>query len=337
MKTKFINIYDVSEIDTTKITVYDLNKRYIDAQGNMYGLRYNRELKKVEIIRIMRTSSQHASYFTQKMMQNRKKENTQDLIDTIEGSNQTTDEELYATYDASSYESEKDTDYEYNENDDTATKTFFDTDEEHILTQPPSSSQESTPSDQDFKPDIFLDKKLRHINTHKERINGIIMNIENSKIVDREDRELAVRLDDLLRNIDIDALQRIDKVVNSYRELKEYPRSLSYYIGRLDNKGRNIVNQLITDEKRMRFIFLSEMHTELLDLYRNLLKLLKELLMFIEEVAHQHLSRLSVIEKQHVNDAKISSQNTIREINKVLLDLREFSDYIYNVKNFINA
>jgi hypothetical protein len=49
MKTKFIKIKNMGEIDPSKITIYDLNNRYIDAVGNMYGLKYNREQKKVEI------------------------------------------------------------------------------------------------------------------------------------------------------------------------------------------------------------------------------------------------------------------------------------------------
>lgn len=67
MKTKFIRIDDVSEIDTSKIGIFDLANRYIDKYGNMYGLRYNRDIKKIEVVKIMRTQKKHATYFSQKI------------------------------------------------------------------------------------------------------------------------------------------------------------------------------------------------------------------------------------------------------------------------------
>ncbi|GAB4220658.1 MAG: hypothetical protein Kow00102_09020 [Spirochaetota bacterium] len=68
MKTRFIRIDDISEIDTSKISTFDLANRYIDKYGNMYGLRYNRAERKIEIVKIMRTPKKHASYFSQKLL-----------------------------------------------------------------------------------------------------------------------------------------------------------------------------------------------------------------------------------------------------------------------------
>jgi len=68
MKTRFIRIDDISQIDTSKISTFDLANRYIDKYGNMYGLRYNRAERKIEIVKIMRTPKKHASYFSQKLL-----------------------------------------------------------------------------------------------------------------------------------------------------------------------------------------------------------------------------------------------------------------------------
>lgn len=67
MKTRFIRIEDISEIDTSKISTLDLANRYIDKYGNMFGLRYNRAQRKVEIVKIMRKPRKHALYFSQKL------------------------------------------------------------------------------------------------------------------------------------------------------------------------------------------------------------------------------------------------------------------------------
>jgi len=83
MKTRFIRIEDISEIDTSKISTFDLANRYIDKYGNMYGLRYNRDERKVEIVKIMRTPRKHASYFSQKLQRKPEKVESQHTDDYL--------------------------------------------------------------------------------------------------------------------------------------------------------------------------------------------------------------------------------------------------------------
>ena len=68
MKKRIIRIADVSEIDTSKISVYDLNNRYIDSIGNMFGLKYNRGTRKVEIIKLERIHSSEMLQYQRKIM-----------------------------------------------------------------------------------------------------------------------------------------------------------------------------------------------------------------------------------------------------------------------------
>ncbi len=56
----YIRIKDKSDIDLTRISVYDLNNRYIDPQGNMYGLKYNRMDRKIDLIKIVRAQDKDA-------------------------------------------------------------------------------------------------------------------------------------------------------------------------------------------------------------------------------------------------------------------------------------
>jgi len=65
MKGKIINISKLSDIDTSKISVYDLNNRYIDAHGNIYGLKYNTGSKKIDIIKILRATDKEAAALRQ--------------------------------------------------------------------------------------------------------------------------------------------------------------------------------------------------------------------------------------------------------------------------------
>lgn len=73
MKNVIIRINDISDIDTAKISVYDLNNRYVDMHGNMYGLKYNKALKRMEVIKIVRTHEKNAGTFQQKIIIKKKR------------------------------------------------------------------------------------------------------------------------------------------------------------------------------------------------------------------------------------------------------------------------
>ncbi|HEY1405693.1 MAG TPA: hypothetical protein VF857_03700 [Spirochaetota bacterium] len=292
MKTQFIQIQDIAEIDTSKVTVYDMNKRYIDRAGNMYSLRYNRETKKVEVIKVMRTTARNQTYFTQKMIENRKTSHNGD-----DGSE--SDEETEPT--------------EQEEN------RFY----------PENATDMSS-----FDPDSFKNEMFRAITTHKERLAGITKNIGYAKLVMREQRELSIRMDEHLRNIDIDGLQRIDKIISAYREMTDYPRSINYYLGRLDTRARNMVGAINLEEKKLKFVMLYEVYLHLKDLFLVLSKNLSSLKEFVVEVREARYVKLTSSEKQSLSDALVSIDNTIVEIKELSERLRILEEFIFNPANF---
>ncbi|MGL4370333.1 MAG: hypothetical protein ACRCUT_11795 [Spirochaetota bacterium] len=292
MKTQFIQINDPSEINTSRATVFDLNKRYIDRTGNMYSLRYNREAKKVEVIKIMRTTARNESYFTQKMMEQQKKNQETEIPLQDEGHQDEIDSIMNEELPAGEYPAE------------------------------------------DIDPVIFRDDLFNLMLSHKERINGIVKNIYNSKIVSRENREAVSRLDELFRNLDIDCSQRIDKIINSYREMTEYPRSLNYYIGRLDNRARAMIGDIHGEEDKLHFVILHEMHAQAKDLFSALARMLQRVNSFLDDNKELRLPKLAALEKQALRDAETSIENTLHEIRIEAEKLKKFNEYIHTMSNF---
>ena len=287
MKTQFIQIDDPSQIDTAKTTVYDLNKRYIDHAGNMYGLRYNRALKKIEVIKIMRTTAKNESYFTQKMLQQKKarSESPQEEEPREQESGEMPDDSI---------------------------------------------AVEDFPVD----PTTFRENLFTLMLTHKERLNTIVKNIYNSKLIPRENRDATTRLEELFRNLDIDCAQRIDKIINSYREMTEYPRSLNYYIGRLDTRAREMITGIHSEASKLNFVILHEMHAQARDLFAALAKMLKTLQSFISEHSEVRAPKMSALEKISLGDAVTSIESTLDEILTVNEHLARFERYIYTLSNF---
>ncbi len=286
MKTVFIKIDNISEINTSKITVRDLNNRYIDKEGKMYGLKYNRKTRKVNIIRIMRTPVKSVEYYNQMLRAHRKGEK-----------------------------------YSYNPEPKT-----------EIVEQESPETKEETGID--FNIEVFINNVVELMQTHKQRLAGIMMNIKNSHVVSDEHRGDSAQLNDLFRNLEIDGILRIEKVLTSLKEIKQYPRSITYYIAKLDTAGRNILEELDTDSRKMAYIYASEMFNSINGLYRTLLKILKDIHNFSNKLNPEESKDTTSMEKQSFHDALTTIENTISEIEKLLVDLKKYEFYIRNPDNF---
>lgn len=295
MKTKFIRVKDISEIDTSKVRVYDLNNRYIDREGNMYGLRYNRQTRKMDIIKIIRTPAKSAEYY-QQILVNQKKLG------------------IIGRDDEKIFESEDEI--------------------EGDLTLSNNSTIDIDAVELAFDPNSFIDTLVNLMQTHRERLSGIMMNIRNSSIISEDDRGNYKQLDDIFRNIDMDGIQRIEKVLAIHKEIKNYPRSISYYLSKLDGKGRRIINELDSDRSKMDYIYYSEMFYLIKNLYRTLFKMLKDLNYFIENNNPDDRVDLNYTEKKFYQDARISVDNTLSEIDWLLEDIKRLDNYLSDPTNF---
>jgi len=312
-RTNFIHINDISEINTAKISIYDLNKRFIDSKGNMYGLKYNREFKKVEIIRVFRTTTDRVDNIKKKIVDNKKA----DYLEKKKNIARTSDFEENSTT----------TENNYNQNDNSpADKVYQDGDE--------FFSEDYEEPTKDFFPDVFLERMFKELKLHSDRIKGIISNIHISNLITHQDKDFYIRLEEIIRNLEIDGYKKTEKIIDIHRELKDYPRSLNYYIGKIDTKGKEIVSKIMSEEKKFKFVLYYEMNVSITDFYKSLRKILHDTEELIDKVMIVKQSSVNKMQKLKVVDAKTSISNTIAEIDGILNELKKFRDYIYNANNF---
>lgn len=290
MKTVFIKINNISEINTSKITVQDLNNRYIDKDGKMYGLKYNRKNRKVSIIRIIRTPAKSAEYFNQMLKTQRKEE----ILNQRASQGKTAQAENGIS----------------------------------------AQKEKNSENDMQFNFHLFINKTVELMQSHKERISGIMMNIKNSRMVSDRDKINITQLNDLFRNLEIDGIARIEKALSNYKEIKNYPRSLPYYIAKLDSKNRRVLDELDSDARKMSFVYAAEMYYSIKTLYRTLFKILNDLNHFINMVSPGGPKDITSAERQYFTDAKISVENTIDEVSKLLENIQKIEDFLNDPKNF---
>lgn len=284
MKNVIIRINDISDIDTSKVSVYDLNNRYLDSHGTMFGLKYNKSLRKIEVIKIVRTHEKNAASYQQQIMQKKR----------IPG-------EL-----SSAMEEESD-----------------------FNTSPADMEEEA------FNPDVFLERTLEMTRTHRERIKGIIMNIRNSNIIPKDNKTESNQLEDLFRNLEIDGIQGADNLLNYQKELASYPRSLTYYQAKMDDRGREIIETLASSNRKvMRFIYLAEMMENVKLLYKNIEKMIKKLMAFLEEKNPDDIKWINAHERQSYKDGMVSISTTVQEIEKLQDEMKQLEDYTYAIEHF---
>ena len=287
MKKRYIRIKDVSQIDTSKVSVYDLNNRYIDPLGNIFGLKYNRMVHKVEVIKIERIHTSEMHQFQKKMMLNREHHLSMEMEETAQQAGNGEPDGIYL-------------------------------DDEEF-----------------FDPDIFIEDVISGTETHRERLKGILMNINDSGIVNRDHKQLSTEFDDIIRNLDIDGTQQLDKMDNYYRELTNYPRSITYYQSKIDKDGKGMLERLTgNSEKTMKFIYYYELNVSIKRVYTNLRRHIVNLDNFISSKKSDDGPAMSKHQKQSYNDAKISLKNTITDIDKILSDNDLLYEFCLNPDNY---
>ncbi len=286
MKKRIIRINDVSQIDTSKVSVYDLNNRYIDPLGNIFGLRYNKDDRKVDIIKLERFHSGESRIYQQIASRHKEGKFTSD-VNTEFGINQ--------------------------------------------------DEPEDNPSNVDmlFEPEIFIDDVINNVETHKERLNGLIKNIYDSDIFQKENKQESTELDDIVRNLEIDGIQQLEKLETYYRELVNYPRSITYYQAKIDNTGKNVFEKLAGNKERtMRFVLMYEMSITIKRIYTNLNKHIVHLNEFTSNKNIDDRQYMTKHQKQSFIDARTSIKNTLQDIEDILQQNAMLYAYSINVANY---
>jgi hypothetical protein len=298
MKNIYIKINDIADIDTSKISVYDLNKRFVDKKGNIFSLRYDKILKKIEILKIIRADSNEAALHQINILKS-KKQNT-----SFNKNSETKDPNSADDGESSSNEDEFDED-----------------------------SFEKAVSN--FNSDKFIKDTIELMITHKNRLKGIETNIKNSNIVLKTNKHENSELDEIFRGIDIEGGQNIDKIENYQKELLSYPRSITYYQSKIDKNYSHMIDAFKSDaERMMKFIYSYEMYQTIKNLYTNLNKVIKKLKEFLLSRDQEVIKNKTPGERQAFNDAQVSLNNTISEIENVLDELKILDAFIINPNNF---
>ena len=113
-----------------------------------------------------------------------------------------------------------------------------------------------------------------------------------------------------------------------------YPRSINYYLSKLDNKDKKFAESLSSEKQQIKYVFLNEMYYSIKNLYRTLKKIINDVYIIIKDIDTNELSNLTHLDKQNIDDARTSIENTIGEISNILNKVDSLEEFLSDAENF---
>ena len=103
----------------------------------------------------------------------------------------------------------------------------------------------------------------------------------------------------------------------------------------MDDRGRDIIDKLnAAGRKVMRFIYLAEMLDNIRALYKNIEKMIRKVMTFLEEKNPEEMKWVSTHERQSFKDGMVSISTTVQEIDQLHDDLNQLEEYTYTIDHF---
>jgi hypothetical protein len=311
----YIRIESIEDINPDKISIRDLKKRYIDANGNRYKARFNLNTRKIEIVRLA-LSREEAERVRVEILQNRMDLKRRSSLQQV--SAPPYESEMVAGEDSltSSEDLWQDSIPESTQR--VAGPPL--TEDRNITTvelpMEISPEKEEGPTLTYFNEDIFVKECIADLQKVKGRQSAMINFLKKTNLYEGS---LKNSIDDILRHMDVDCWQKADDTINFYRELISYPRPITYYLAKLPEKKRKILDRSDDDFERMKMVQRWELQEELESTYRKILEITTSVESLLKEnVSETYLKNLTAHHRQLVTDAEAGCEILLKECREHL-------------------
>ncbi len=360
----YIIVKSIDEIDPNKLSLAQLGTKYLDANGNRYAVRFNKDTRKAEIIRIsLQKVSQvpiatHSKSRTSKgnpldldkltnLLKNTKHPSADWIENLAEKTKHTKSNPTSANSEGAAFLPNPDQENFASENLDPIPKTVSSaSDKENFdlskVDLNISDSGFSNSSEKDDDTPLFIDaveagssRETKYIEDSvlqfqkiKERIESVLNNIRNSKIFeatgDPSDNKNIVG--NLSREFDIEFFQKLDKILNYHKELTSYPRSITYYVAKYEAGRKQALQSRTQDQEKLKLVIRWEMQEMLLSLARRLKKMVLNALNVLNTKNENHLKQVPYNQQQMYKDARSALLYCSEDIGALLISLQKWAD-----------
>lgn len=324
-------IQSIHDIDPNKLPMTFVGKKYIDKANNRYTVQYNKELRKMEIVRITSRSSGNPSLpkFDHKP--------TGKTLEEIEASIQpgkstkpTRSDEEWSLSDidlglsltsSPIYEPSPEPS-RANADDPSLNANTMDSTSQTTPTETPIlDSKWKNKNERDM-----IESLMKSLEDTKVRINAILINIKSSRIFeitgDPSDNNNIIG--NLTREFDVEVFQSLDKASNYLKELMAYPRATSYYTAKYERSKKDELARAHEDKDKLHLIIRWEMQ----EAYSQILKKLKTLVLNLLDILNlkndTHIKQLQYTNQLMFTDAKNATVFCSQDIEKLIRTVEQW-------------
>ncbi|PJZ53666.1 LIC_10450 family protein [Leptospira adleri] len=355
-RSEYIVVDSISSVDPNALSVDQLNQKFIDKQGNRFALRFNRNTRRAEFVRI--TLESHAKGTTQ--IHNHKPSSPVQVKQSSKplspGLGKITLQEIIAKTQQPSVKIPKPNESPINEaavqqsifqepawdqskakDNTTLDLGRMDLNIMEHSTPSASSSSYRESKDSSFKIEFgssspgetnIIEKRISDLTKIKERIHSVLNNLQNSKIfeITGDPSENKNIIGNLNREFDIEFFQKLDKILNYHKELTTYPRSVNYYTAKYESSRKQLLQSKTLDSEKLKLVTLWEMQEMMLGLIQKLKKMVLNTLNVLNTKNDNHIKQLAYNQQQMFRDSRTALLYCSEDISSLLISLERWVD-----------
>lgn len=304
-KGDYIPINTIEDIDPQNITIRDLNKRYIDRDGNRYATRFNLQNRKVEVVQIVK-GMHEAKRIQQQRMIDRSRPTGSSGPAMDDGANDIEDFEDSTPTAAPAAPVAEESAPPADEFDsvDTSESAGFDAD-----AVAPFIEQQ------------FIEEVEADFERIKQRQIGVINNLKNSGAFVGP---LDDRLGHIIREMETDAWGKCEAAINYSKELRSYPRPVSYYLTKLGSEHKARVEAQTEDHRKLELIRRWELQRAFQEAYTEVQAAAQLAQGLLDAIGSEQRDALGGTAKQQLEDAGTSLEFMQSEIMEKLKKIQHW-------------
>ncbi|TGK17875.1 hypothetical protein EHO61_10415 [Leptospira fluminis] len=359
-ESQYIVVNSIGEIDPNKLSVSQLGIKYIDRFGNRYAVRFNKESRKAELVRIaLQKASDALPYQKPRAKQPGKgtpldlgklsallkntKDKSPEWVESL-AEKGAKEEQIPAansekaisepgsgpvpTKTDSPEPAPKITPANLDRFD--LSKVDLNITESQIENKPDETPSFIDPDDRNYNREAgFIEGKLSEFQRIKERIESVLNNIRSSKIFEAtgDPSENKNIVGNLNREYDLEFFQKLDKILNYHKELTSFPRSITYYTAKYESSKKQILQSKTNDFDKLQLVIRWEMQEMLLSLSKKLKKMVLDTLNVLNTKNENHLKQIAYNQQQMFKDARSALLYCSEDIGATLISLQKWVDH----------
>lgn len=358
-QSEYIQVDSIHDIDPNKLSLSYVGKKFIDKENNRFSIRFNKETRKMEIVRlVVRQPNKPEEENTTKNPESitkptpskptNQKAPTPERETKIEPSSpkETKLETPPPSTNSPQEPTPKTTlNPTISKNPSSGTKPTwnlknYDLDftekenpkeEENI----PSSQESPKPTKPELDPiqEKWKDKTerdkidnfLKRIEEAKARINAALVNIKSSRIfeITGDPSENQNIIGNLTREFDVEVFQHIEAATNYLKELTFYPRAINYYTAKFERtKRKELANA--DDKQKLHLVIRWEMQEAFTKICENLKALTISLLEVLNMKKESQIKQLQYMNQMLFRNAKDATFYVFQDVEKLIQELEDW-------------